>query len=199
MIHLSVLAGVPTPVLAEPPSKQAWRVFLEAKFMRPPASETLANAQRTVLAAGFLTQDGLQNFSRVDFDALGLAWEDFVKQAAENADDDVPQITITYVRNRKKIIEYAEVHSPHGTVSSVVLAPTFLPLFDNTLGPEILVAVPSRELGYVFPKLASNYADYAPMVLQTYRDTTYPVTLEVFEVSATGIKAAGRYPDPARD
>ena len=167
--------------------------------MHPAASGPLANAKRTVLAAGFLGEDGIETFSKAAVEGLHLPWPDFVKRALANADADVDKLSIVYTRNRKKVIEYAEVRSKDGLIVSAVLAPKFFTLFQDTLGPSFLVAVPNRELAYAFPKLASHVEDYAQPVLEAYRNSTHPVTLEIFEVDAHGIKAVGLYPDPAHD
>jgi hypothetical protein len=55
--------------------------------------------------------------------------------------------------------------------------------------------VPNRYSVFVFPALASEYRNYAPMILRAYQDSAYPVSLEVFEVSAAGIKAIGLFED----
>jgi hypothetical protein len=51
----------------------------------------------------------------------------------------------------------------------------------------------------VFPKLASNYQDYGPVVYEAYRGDASRISLEIFEVDGTGLKAIGAFPDPARD
>ena len=71
--------------------------------------------------------------------------------------------------------------------------------FEETLGPDFLVVVPNRHCAYLFPKLASHYQDYAPEVLAEYRNDRWPVSLEVFEAGAGGLKAIGAFSDPAQD
>jgi len=77
-----------------------------------------------------------------------------------------------------------------------VLAPKFLEMFKDTLGEKVLLVVPNRFTAYVFPALASNYEEYWPMVFEAYRQTAWPVSVEVFEVSVDGFRAAGIYREP---
>jgi hypothetical protein len=57
--------------------------------------------------------------------------------------------------------------------------------------------MPNRYTVFVFPSLASEYKNYAPMVIQAYHNSAYPVSLEVFERSEGGIRAIGIYDDAA--
>jgi hypothetical protein len=94
------------------------------------------------------------------------------------------------------VIQYAELKSERPIVASAVLAPKFLEMFKDTLGEKVLLVVPSRFKAYVFPALASNYQDYYPMVFEAYRGTAWPISVEVFEVSAEGMRAVGVYKEP---
>jgi hypothetical protein len=71
-----------------------------------------------------------------------------------------------------------------------------LKLFADTLGDRVLLVVPSRYRAYVFPKLASRYLEYTPMVFEAYRATEFPVSVELFELGADGMKAVGIYEEP---
>ncbi len=180
----------------EPLKPESWRVWLEPKFMRAPVTQPVGQAERTVLAAGALQGDELNTLSKSEWDALGTTWANFNQQARTNATADLATLKPEYVRNRRKIIEYAILRSELPIVASAVLAPKFLQLFQDTLGPKVLVAVPNRYTAYVFPALATNYTDYAPMIFRDYRATPFPVSVEVFEFSPEGIKAVGAYEEP---
>ncbi|MHA3773133.1 hypothetical protein ACXR0O_16495 [Verrucomicrobiota bacterium sgz303538] len=174
----------------------AWRVWLEPKFMHAAVSAPVAGAQRTELVAGQLQDGGLNALGKTDWDVLGVSWADFSVRAKENAAADLATLKPGYVRNRRKVIEYAVLHSERPIVASAILAPKFLNLFQDSLGPKVLVALPNRYTAYVFPALASTYGDYAPMIFRDYRATAFPVSVEVFEFSAEGIKAVGAYEEP---
>jgi hypothetical protein len=173
-----------------------WRVWLEAKSAHAPVVQELTGAQRTVLCAGFLTDDGLRPAAKGEIGPLGVDEETFFRKARANAQADLAGLKPRYVRNRKKVIEYAELKSDKPLVSGAVLAPGFLALFKDTLGPKVLVVVPNRFTAYVFPALATTYEDYGPMVLEAVQASAWPVSAEVLEVSAEGLRAVAVYREP---
>ena len=174
----------------------AWRVWLEAKFMRSPVTKPVAHAGRTALVAGTLGEGELVPLPRADWDALAVEWPQFFARAKANAAADLAALKPRYVRNKKRVIEYAALESDRPIVAGAVLAPKFLEMFRETLGEKVLLVVPNRFTAYVFPALASNYRDYSPMIFQAYRATSHPVSVEVLEVSAEGMRAVGVYEEP---
>ena len=173
-----------------------WRVWLESKAMRAPVSAPLSGAARTELAAGFLHGQELTWLGKADFAAMHLEWKQFAAKARVNSSADLRALTPRYARDRKQVIQYAELTSGAPVVASAVLAADFLARFRETLGEKVLLVVPNRFTAYVFPALASNYADYAPMVFEAFRSSAYPVSVELFEVSAEGMRAVGVYEEP---
>ena len=177
-------------------NEQSWRVWLEPKSSRAPVTLPLAGAARTVFCAGFLGEEGLRPMTKAERAAMGIGMERFAARARENAAADLAGLKPRYERNRKQVIAYAELHSEQPIVASAVLAPKFLELFKDTLGEKVLVAVPNRFTAFVFPPLAGSYEDYGPMVLAALRATAWPVSVEVFEISAEGVRCVGRYGEP---
>ena len=177
-------------------AEEAWRVWLEPKLMRPPVANPVEGSERTLLAAGRRDGDGLVTFGVAEFAALKITWADFFAEAQRNAVADLATLTPRYVRNRRKVIEYAVLESARPIVASAVLAPQLLALFADTLGEKVLLVVPNRSTAFAFPALAGNHRDYWPMVFAAFRATPYPVSVEVFELSATGLRAVGVYEEP---
>ena len=91
------------------------------------------------------------------------------------------------------VIEYAELSSAEGLVSSAVLAPEFGERFEDTLGEVLLLAVPSRSRAFVFPQLASDVSRYSNLVWNAYRETAYPVSVELFEWRKGVLRAVGLF------
>ncbi len=176
----------------ETPVDASVRAWLEPKSMRAPVVLPIVGAQRTEIALGRLTAEGLVPFAKAEM-APG---ETLLATAREHAAADLDTLKPRYVRDRHKVIQYAELRSTQPIVASAVLAPKFLPLFKDTLGETVLVVVPSRYTAYVFPRLATRYQEYYPMVFAAYGETAYPVSVEVFEFSANGIRAIGVFDRP---
>ncbi len=164
--------------------------------MHATAASPIPASKSVEYAGGVRGPDELTPFSKADFEALGLNWDDFFAKARANCANDLAALKPRYERNKKKVIEYAVLESPEPFVASAVLAPKFLELFADTLGPKVLVVMPNQFTAYVFPALVSNYKDYAPMVREAYRATAHPVSMEVFEFGPDGVKAVGVYEEP---
>jgi hypothetical protein len=177
-------------------NERGWRIWLEPKSNRPAITLPLSGADRTVVCAGFVEEDGLRAMTKEEFAGMGIEIERFTARARQNAVADLATLKPRYERNRKKVIEYAELRSDRPIVAAAVLAPTFLALWKDTLGEKVLVVVPNRFTAYVFPAIAGHHADYAPMVLEAFGATAWPISIEVFEVSADGIRCMGRYEEP---
>lgn len=188
-LALTVSASAETP-----PDAKQWHVLIEPKFMRPDVIVPIANAQHTVLAAGYLNGNDVVYFTKNNFAALGVTFEQFMEKSRGNTT--AKTVKAEFVRNKKQVIEYARLSSENPLTATAVLSQDFLKPFADIFGPKVLVAIPNRYTIYVFPSLTRDYQDYAPMIIDAYRGSTYPVSLEVFEVSAEGLKAVGEYEEP---
>ena len=171
-------------------------VLIEPKFMKAPVSAPIAAAEKTELVAAIMGESEVAYLSRADFDALKMNWAAFAEKARESAAAELRSVTTEYQRDRKKVILYAKIGSARGFIASAILAPAFLDRFKNTLGEKVLIVIPNRTTAYVFPALASNYQEYAPLIFEAYRATAFPVSKEVFELSAEGLKAVGAFEEP---
>ena len=129
-------------------------------------------------------------------ESLKLTWPEFEAKARKNAAEELAKLHPRYERDARKSIIYAALESDRPVVAAAVLAPGFLDLWKDSLGEKVLVIVPNQCTAYVFPRLASEYLSYAPMVFRANQESTYPVSVEVFEVSATGWRCLGAYEEP---
>jgi len=177
-------------------ASEPWRVILEPKFMHRQVEWEIPGAQRTVLTPIVVNGDDYLFPTRQIWDEFHLTQEEIQRRADIAAAADLASLTPHYERNAKQVIEYAELRSNRPIVASAVLAPKFLDLFRDTLGEKVLVVVPNRFTAYVFPALASNYADYYPMVFDAYHATAWPISVELFQVSAAGWQYVGVYQRP---
>lgn len=156
----------------------------------------LAEAQKTELAAGALGPDGLTPFTRQSFASLLVERELFHSVAILNTAYDLKKVRFRFDRDKRRIIRYAAIECDEPVVASAVLFPGFLDLWKDTLGEKVLIVVPNRSTAYLFPRLATDYLDYAPMIFRAYRETAYPVSVEVFEIGPDGWHCLGAYAEP---
>lgn len=185
---------------AEPPEPAAWRVVL-AGFERPAGTFTqpIPGARETDLAAAWLPAKSPTRFlSREEFAALGVDWAAFSAQSAAAASAELAALEPEWVRDGNQVIECAILRArrPVDNATIAVLAPDFLKKYRPVFGSKILLAVPDAQTVFLFPKLASHYRDYGKRVIAIYRKSKAPVSREVFELSAAGLRAVGTYGEP---
>src|SRR5687768_14451342 len=94
-----------------------WRVWMDAKFMRVPTAQAIPAAEKTVLVPGRLENGQLTAFSKVEWEKLGVSWEEFLKRAQTNAAAEVAALKPEYERDRKKVITYATIKAEEPIVS----------------------------------------------------------------------------------
>jgi hypothetical protein len=95
------------------------------------------------------------------------------------------------IRDDQGVIQAAIIRSADPLVGTSVLLPAFLQRFRAIFGPEILVAIPSENTVYVFPKLANRLPEFRERIVDDFLLSPRPVTTEFFELSRKGIRAAG--------
>ena len=164
--------------------------------MRSPLSAPMPGARRTVLVGGFREGEEFKAAPKSTLESLSLTWGQFEAKGRANASQELAKLQPRYERDAHKTIIYAALEAERPVVACAVLSPRFLDLWKDTLGEKVLVVVPNQCAAYVFPRLGSDYQSYNPMVLRAYRESAYPVSLEVFEVSATGWRCLGAYEEP---
>jgi len=175
---------------------EPWRVILEPKSMHREVSWPIPDAERTVVAPVVVDGEEYLFPSRKIWDQFHVEDADIQRRGAVMAAADLATLHPRYERDRRQVIQYAELTSDRPIVASAVLAPKFLDLFRDTLGDNVYLVVPNRFTAYVFPVLASNYQDYYPMVFAAYRATAWPISVEVFELGPQGMKTVGVYREP---
>jgi hypothetical protein len=170
-----------------------WRVWLEAKFMGAQVSAQVENAQRTLLAGGRLEGGQFVGVTRKEWQRTGLSWKGLEELAKAGAEADLKRVEAIFVRDNRNVIEFVELRSSQSLVASAVLAPQLGSRFADTLGEDLLVAVPSRSRAFIFPKHGLELSKYSAMVWEAYGETAYPVSVELFEWRSGTLKAVGMF------
>ena len=192
LIGAGLLVCFVLTLAARAQSPALWHLLIEPSFMKPEVSFPIPGAERTVLVPAYM--DALNEpvyLTKAQFEALHVDLAGFLKQSLANATE--KKVKAEFVRDAKKVIKYATLQSDNPLTATMVLSPDFLKSFADIFGDRPLVALPNRYTVYIFPRLASDYRKYAEMVISDYRDSAYPVSLEVFEIGPEGLKAVGMY------
>ncbi len=120
-------------------------------------------------------------------------WKEFFEKGQAAIAAHLKTLKPSYRRGADKVIEYAILQAEHPLTASVIIAPGFKSLFADTLGENLLIAVPNRYTILVFPKLAGKMPEYHAVLADLYKDATYPGSPEIFELTSEGIRVVGAF------
>lgn len=175
------------------PADDVWRLLVEPTFMRTEAAWPIENSKTTVLVPTRVVDGEILPLRRDEVLPLGVTRKKILSSAPSAAAEVLATLQPRYVRDPHKVIQYAVLESDSPLTASAVLAPGFSKLFEETLGPDILVAIPNRYRIFVFPRPSFSYQSFSDLVFVEYRSTPYPVSREIFEVRKGKLIAIGSY------
>ena len=164
--------------------------------MRHEVSFPLAGAKDTVLAPAKLGESGIEFPTVAAWHGARLDEEAVRKVTARYASELLQHVKVEWVRNSKGVVEYAALRSDKVPVCVSVFAPQFMKQFEDVFGPKVMVVIPNRQTVFVFPGVAVDFAEYAPLILEAWRGPSPKVSLEVFELGERGLAARGRIEEP---
>lgn len=168
-------------------------MLIEPNFERHDAEWPITGAERTVLVPARMVDGRPKPASRSEIKDGNVTRKDILQQAIPAASAVLKGLKPEYIRDDNGVIAYAVLQSESPLTASAVLAPEFPTMFDQKLGPDVLVAIPSRYMIYVFPKLSSVSQEMADTVILAYESSPYPVSRELFSFVAGRLVAVGRY------
>ena len=201
---MGVECGAPAPLLLlavivamiSQATADEWFLLPEPKFMEHEVAFPIEGAKSTVLAPAKFGEFGIE-FSTVTGWTASALTEDAVRKVTRTfASEWLKHVKPELVRNRKKVVEYAVLKSEKLPVAVTIFAPEFWKQFADVFGPKMIVVIPNRQTVFVFPGVAVDYAEYAPLIFEAWRGPAAKVSLEVFELSERGLKAVGRIEEP---
>ena len=188
---LALLA--PSAPAADAPSEDVWHLLIEPTFMRHEAAWPIPGSQTAVLTPARLVNGEVLPLRRDEVLERGVTRTKILSSAAASAAEVLSTLKPRFVRDTNKVIQYAVLESESPLTASAVLAPGFTSLFTETLGPDILVAIPNRFRIFVFPRDAFLYQSFADLIFVEYQSTPYPVTREIFAIQDGKLLAIGGY------
>lgn len=183
-----------------------WHLMVEPSFLHDPVSWPIARAKASPDGAASASED-----SSVVLVPARLVGSDVAPMTASEARqlratrESVEAATLPaasrllatlkpeYVRGENNVIQYAILQSESPFTASVVLAPEFADKFADTLGPDILIAIPNRNRIFIFPKLSQGFRSLADVIVGEYETSPNPVSREIFQIRNGKLIAIGSY------
>lgn len=172
---------------------EPWRLLVEPGYEPHDAEWPIPGAERTVLVPARMVNGELKPLKRNEIKELGVTRKEIMAQAIPAASAVLKDLKPSYIRDANGVIAYAMIQSESPLTASAVLAPEFSTMFDKKLGPDVLVAIPSRHVIYIFPKLSQVSRDMAEEIILEYEASPYPVSRELFSFVNGRFVAVGRY------
>ncbi len=160
-------------------------------YLRPPVYRFLLNSKRTILYPALLKSSGEvvavdgQNYNKPG------EWERFVKDARERSQLQLATLDPTLVRDSHGVIQMAVIFTDTPVTATCTLTPGFIERFSAIFGPELLIAFPTQNKIYVFPKLANKIEEMTEKIRDDYLISPMPASTELFELSKGGLHAVG--------
>jgi len=126
----------------------------------------------------------------------GVTREEVIQQAEKNMADILTQATLEVEAVAgKRLGMLSTTETPFK--ASLILSPAFRDLVAPELGWPVYVVIPCRDFAYVISSADRDLLGrLGGVVIKEYRNSGYPITKDVLEVSDDGITAIGTYPEP---
>lgn len=119
------------------------------------------------------------------------AFDEIREEALRTASNVLASINPRIVRDKNNVVQYAVLESDNPLTASCVLAPELSVQFRDILGPEILVAMPHRNLVLVFSRQDDVHLKMAESIVSEYLNATWPVSREIFSLENGTLRSLG--------
>ena len=167
-------------------------------LMRTEASRAFCGSKKTILTPARETETGVSDFSKEEFAALGITWEEFLTRATAAAARLLPTLREEIHRDDKKTALYATLKSDRQFTPMVMLTAEFRKKYASIFGEKLIVLTPDQYTLYVFPRNFSDFQKLGQRIVTDHEEALYPASIEAFEVTADGVRCIGAFDDGTR-
>ncbi len=166
-------------------------IILEGSFESPDVFKLAKDSKLTHVVPFYEWDYGVRPFDEAYWTKNQFTWERILAIGKRVADDLLEVLEPDLVRDERGVVEYAIIHDKDPFLTSILLSDKLLKKFEDTLGDRLLVVCIDRHLVYLFPAAGGKIDDFGPALVDEFRQTRLPVSLEVFLVDADGYRVIG--------
>ena len=177
------------PVLAI--HAETWVLSIEPSFCSAKIRLPIDGSSRTILVPSSLVDGQIEPLMMDQKKSLGISLGEIRAEALKTASAVFSGIRPKFIRDKKEVIQYAVLESSNPLTASCVLAPEFASKFSDTLGPDLLVAMPNRNLVLVFSRQDTTHLKLAEFIINAYQQAVWPVSREVFALENGTLRSLG--------
>jgi hypothetical protein len=172
-------------------AEDEWAVVVGPSFSEHQMRRPVEGSSRTVLSVCRMVDGEPEPLTREQKKSVHRTYEQVRAEGLKTASRVLAGLQPVHVRDSKGVIRHAELRSGHPLTASTVLAPEFTELFRDTLGPDLLVAMPHRNLVFVFSRQDEAHLLMGEEIIQGYLNAVYPVSREVFSLEDGRLQSLG--------
>jgi hypothetical protein len=168
-----------------------WVLAVEPSFMDHKMRRPIDGSQRTTLAIARVVDGEIEPLTREQKKSVHMTFDQIRAEALKTASSTLARMKPEFLRDKNGVIRHAAIESPDPLTSSCVLAPEFGEKFRDTLGPDLLVAIPTRNQVLVFSKQDDTHLLLAETIIGNYLSSNQPVSREIFAWEGGKLRSLG--------
>ena len=168
-----------------------WILAVEPSFMDYKMRRPIEGSQRTTLAIARVVDGQIEPLTREQKKSVHMTFEQIRAEALKTASSTLARMKPEFLRDKNGVIRHAAIESPDPLTASCVLAPEFGETFRSTLGPDLLVAIPTRNQILVFSKQDDTHLRLAETIIGNYLSSNQPVSREIFAWESGRLRSLG--------
>jgi hypothetical protein len=176
-----------TPAVAQ----DQWVLAPEPSFMDHKMRRSIEGSQRTTLAIGRVVDGDIDPLTREQKKSVHKTFDQIRAEALKTASDTLARLQPEFFRDKNGVIRHAAIESADPLTASCVLAPEFVEKFRNTLGPDLLVAIPTRNQVLIFSRQDDAHLRLSETIIGNYLGSNYPVSREIFALENGRLRSLG--------
>lgn len=168
-----------------------WALVVGPSFSEHQMRRPVEGSRRTVVSVCRMVDGEPEPLTREQKKSIHMTYGQVREEGLKTASKVLAGLKPVFVRDRNDVIRHAELRGDHPLTASTVLAPEFGDMFRDTLGPDLLVAMPHRNLVLVFSRQDDAHLRLAEEIIREYLGATYPVSREVFALEGGRLRSLG--------
>ena len=168
-----------------------WILAVEPSFMDHKMRRPIEGSQRTTLAIARVVDGEIEPLTREQKKSVHMTFDQIRAEALKTASSTLARMKPEFLRDNNGVIRHAAIESLDPLTASCVLAPEFGETFRSTLGPDLLVAIPTRNQILVFSKQDDAHLRLAETIIGNYLSSNQPVSREIFAWESGRLRSLG--------
>ena len=168
-----------------------WILAVEPSFMDYKMRRPIEDSQRTTLAIARVVDGEIEPLTREQKKSVHMTFDQIRAEALKTASSTLARMKPEFMRDKNGVIRHAAIESRDPLTASCVLAPEFGETFRSTLGPDLLVAIPTRNQILVFSKQDDTHLRLAETIIGNYLSSNQPVSREIFAWESGRLRSLG--------